>query len=1802
MDSRPPQNQTSSRERSDIEAALADLRLRLLDLSLRNRLLNFKHTAGRSLQFVEGHPLALFQRLIDAPNRSAVTINGLPEPARGDWVERNGRLAPPDPREWAKQKGIPTSHDLGSPRADDNGSKVRALYYPEDLAKHCRKLEREAVSAMQETGANMLFLVLGFLEFPDQRDKDKRLLAPLINVPVLLSKAEAGGRQTFSLQYTGDDVTDNLCLREKLKIDYGLIIPEIDDEQVDPESYFKELEGLIQNRPGFAVRRFLSLCMLSFTNMLLVRDLEPTKWPSSGGQNGLLDHPTIRQVFEGAKADGDGGPGLGEAPEYDVEEGPAHKLALVFDADSSQHFALADVLLHKKNLVIEGPPGTGKSQTITNLIAAAMAEGKKVLFVAEKLAALEVVKTRLTAAGLDPFVLELHSNKSNKKRVLEEIERRLGCRISAPADLPHKIQLLERHRDELRSYQTLINSIIHNSFGLTLHQIMWRAEKFRLRLTSNESAFSQILVADAAEISEAELSRRADILDYLGKQYSAIGGFDAEAPFWGFMPDRIIPGDEVQITDAIAACLTWAEEFGFNCRQYNTMLGGASDTVLTAEKAITQLSAIAKMLTASQSINSLHLIPRIFSIDPTGARARHILEGVGLQIERYHKLAPVVSAGLLSEEAASEGQLSTLRAMREIAGTLGLTLGTPTEIETSTKALAYHHSRLVKTLAIIEEFCERKGILFDGSPALLEQLLSIASLIKEMPFDLFRLQQPGMLRVGSDAAIESLLVLQRQWMALQQEMEEFLYTDMLPDEPAVRAAIGALREHSGWAKVLKQQWRDGMALHKRISRSKKRMRPDVRLAQLEQVASFHRLQQRWRSDAAWQQHLGTSAPDEPIPLDQHLTLARWNAAAREILEAMPAPLFSLDDLTREKALALKREFELVSEAAGAAAETLDALKSRLPNLAYLSKGLSVSKSVEQVGRLILALAGQIGWLREQVPAGAILAECERACEAALDRTRIVSDLDSNREIRALLGEDFAGTQTNIQAALIAVELGQSLDRLPVPAALKEKLRRGPLLQAGVEIQALLTGLVSGFSKVDELAKFLRRFGAFDPDVWIGRSAADGLAAYADALETSLLRAVEESGSLVPWSLYVVRRKECLELGLEAFVGLLEARSVVPRELSYAYSYCAYVTVIRNTFRLIPQLGRFTGLRHDQVREEFRRLDHEVINIRGKAIAAQSTRSCAPPPGHSGTRVDDKTEMALLNHLMPQQRPRVPVRKMIYRAGRAIQSLKPCFMMGPQAVAQYLPPGAVQFDLVIMDEASQLKPEEAIGAIARGAQLVVVGDSKQLPPTSFFSMGPAADGDGQFSTDAESILDVCAAHFRPSRSLRWHYRSQHHSLIAFSNYHFYRGGLIVFPSPYGQSGKLGVRATYLADAIYENQTNLREAERVVGAAIEHILDRPDDSLGIVTLNMRQRDLIAELLDERLRHVSGADAYRERWMESGQPLFVKNLENVQGDERDAIVVSTTFGKPPGASVVRQNFGPISRQGGWRRLNVLFTRARKSVAVYTSMRPEDIVDDPSTPEGTKALRNYLEYARSGSLIEREDRGHEPDSDFEVAVINVLKARGYEVTPQLGVAGFRIDIAVKHPKAPGTYLAAIECDGATYHSARSVRDRDRIRQEILESLGWRGRIWRIWSTDWFRAPRQEIQKLISFLEDAARTWLPEHASGESWVEEGGAPLLGQAPGPEAAAQTSFGDVLVESGEDIEVRTQDTVRYVDIEHPEDVLTVQISSRGSDLDSGVVGAATPLAQALLGAVAGDEVQLHLPGKRQRTFRILGITR
>ncbi len=505
----------------EVAAALTQLRLKLLDLSAWNKLINFKHTIGKSLQFVAGQPSSIYQRLVES--NSKLAIIGLPEPDKSDWSESNGRLQRPDPKEWIKAKGISTSYDiaLGEPAA--MASSVRALMYADDLAKHCRKIERESHLAIEETGANMLFVILGFLEFPNQRDSDKLFVAPLINIPVTFIKNEVNGVQSFSLQYTGEDIVENLSLREKIKNDFGLTLPELNEDQIDVVAYFSSITEMIKDLPRFTLKRRVSLSLLSFTNMLLVRDLDPAKWPIDGNKNTLLDHPIIREVFEGSSEQSETGEG-NAAIEHLVEEGHGAEIPLIYDADSSQHSALVDIIALGKNIVIEGPPGTGKSQTITNLIAACIAKNKTVLFVAEKMAALEVVKTRLSLAGLDTFILELHSNKSNKKRVLEDIDKRLRFAHTPSPSLPRLLPQLESYRKALKSYTEIINSIICNSFGLTVHQVMWRAEKHRSIAKCDKPLLNQISISDAGEISVFELSRRRDCLSYLGAQYIAIGG------------------------------------------------------------------------------------------------------------------------------------------------------------------------------------------------------------------------------------------------------------------------------------------------------------------------------------------------------------------------------------------------------------------------------------------------------------------------------------------------------------------------------------------------------------------------------------------------------------------------------------------------------------------------------------------------------------------------------------------------------------------------------------------------------------------------------------------------------------------------------------------------------------------------------------------------------------------------------------------------------------------------------------------------------------------------------------------------------------------------------------------------------------------------------------------------------------------------------------------------------------------------------------------------------------------------------
>jgi very-short-patch-repair endonuclease len=424
------------------------------------------------------------------------------------------------------------------------------------------------------------------------------------------------------------------------------------------------------------------------------------------------------------------------------------------------------------------------------------------------------------------------------------------------------------------------------------------------------------------------------------------------------------------------------------------------------------------------------------------------------------------------------------------------------------------------------------------------------------------------------------------------------------------------------------------------------------------------------------------------------------------------------------------------------------------------------------------------------------------------------------------------------------------------------------------------------------------------------------------------------------------------------------------------------------------------------------------------------------------------------------------------------------MMSPLSVSQYLAPGVINFDIVVMDEASQLKPEDALGAILRGTQLVVVGDPMQLPPTSFFERLDGGDENEPDESsaavaDSESILDVAGMLYLPARLLKWHYRSEHGSLIAFSNAEFYDNRLTVFPSPVGQNSDLGVQFVHVATGIYQAGTNQEEARRVMDGVLRHMRLRPGESLGVVALNIRQREVLEDEFDRRLRDDVFAQRFVEGHSRSAEPFFIKNLENVQGDERDVIFISVTYG-PDQARNVFQRFGPITGPHGHRRLNVLFTRAKRRVVVFSSMTSEQIVANEGRSWGIRALKRYLAYANTGTIPDTRFTGREPDSDFEIEVAQAIRALGFDSVAQLGVAGFYLDLAVKHPTRPDTFILAVECDGATYHCARVARDRDRLRQEILERLNWR--VHRIWSTDWFRNRAAVIAKLKKRLEEVLR------------------------------------------------------------------------------------------------------------------------
>ena len=586
-----------------------------------------------------------------------------------------------------------------------------------------------------------------------------------------------------------------------------------------------------------------------------------------------------------------------------------------------------------------------------------------------------------------------------------------------------------------------------------------------------------------------------------------------------------------------------------------------------------------------------------------------------------------------------------------------------------------------------------------------------------------------------------------------------------------------------------------------------------------------------------------------------------------------------------------------------------------------------------------------------------------------------------------------------------------------------------------------------------------------------------------------LAGVAGSTALAPrWAAFEAARRNAERGPARAFAEAAIDGRLAFSEVRRAFVRAFYARWLAACLRSRPELERFNTLGHEERVGEFRRLDAGVL-LENRAVMVAQLRDRVQARLKSA---DAAPGMPLLRRELARQRGHQPLRRTMHEAGAAIRAIKPCFMMSPLTVAQYLDGDTPGFDLVIFDEASQLPAEDAAGAIIRGRQLVVVGDPKQLPPTTFFTGSgrhePGSDEQGApFEADPESILEDFMGTGMPACRLKWHYRSAHESLISFSNMNFYDGELLTFPSVETEAEDRGLRFEFVEGGVYEGKgLNLVEARRVADAVVEFARRQLEhrapgeaaQTLGVGTFNLRQQLAIQDELELRRREDPALEPFFDR--DADEPFFVKNLENIQGDERDVIFLSVTYGRSPDGKL-RRNFGPLNGDNGWRRLNVLTTRARRHMQVFASMRGDEIELTAEPTPGPRLLREFLLFAERGRLEGGPaGAGAENGSPLERDVARELTQRGLKLVPRVGVAGYRIDLGVLDQACPGRFLCGIECDGAAYHASETARDRDRLRQQVLELRGWA--IFRVWSTSWFLDRHGQVERLLGLIEGARR------------------------------------------------------------------------------------------------------------------------
>lgn len=1630
-----------------IAAKLERARMELLDLSARNRLLHVPKfsKSAKTIDVVDEKAAEVF-RLLMRENKVFTFIAGRPD--------RAGTAAEED--ELEEDLSV---IDLGQPEDDatnDQGvlirhtdTKLQTRMTPKGLQKRLLDLYHDARTLEEEQGVNILFLALGTLNWVDPNKKENTRHAPLILVPVSLERGTAG--EKFRLRLRPDDMISNLSLEAYLDRVHALRLPAFEvGEEFDPAAYFAAVAEAVSTKSDWSVvADNIVLGFFSFAKFLMYRDLDPENWPANSK---LTDQTMVRSLLSEGFAARE--TLMSEDVAIDAHISPDEMVHIV-DSDSSQTLAVHDVR-QGRDLVIQGPPGTGKSQTIANVIASAVADGKTVLFVAEKMAALEVVKRRLDQAGVGDACLELHSNKSNKRVLLDELRRTWDLGSPKGEFASALMSKLTAARDLLNDHASRMH-VQHFPSQLTPYAVFGHLT----RLRQQGQLPTDMTLDGSTNWAPDEFLMRRDLLQELTQRVIDIG-LPKQHPWNGVGLEVILPTQVERMVPRLKALQERIGSLQINVAELSSQLELQSQAetfqdvfaIRTLADILAQAPGFsAQALTSPVWAHGVDGMRKLMSLGSTSARTAVELSPLLLPaaintpidglVATLARLPPEMAASAFDKARAlvaviPQLKLNAIRLSAELGSVAPV--NTFAEIERLAKtgervAAAPDASPDAFAATVWDHGVEQAGDLADAVAALEEMRKLIGS-------------------QALDVAWMTDVRVARQTLATQTSVFRFLNGNWRKANALVRSIIS----------------NPSMPLEDVLKLLDLLMQGQAAAAKLKEGDAFGRsaFGSDWRGERSssaplvalvgWMRTLrGLGAEPRLIAskLAQRSAVGDRATQTRQLLaQVLPALQGLWTDLAATASIWL-------DGAASPERASLDLFERHSATFVWaddLSRSVlsSVPERLDERTALIQRL---VDW---QALVGTIIIQDEQARSAFGPSWQgIDSDWSSLSD-----GTEWIGTHGNLRLLVAKLPQRQDLiDRAWRTQDDADALSNDIALLA-TELQADATTLFGVLNFRDVPIK---------------------------AAGTKVTSWIGSTEQLSKWVTYAERASKARAAGLAQVVerladGRLETSSARPTfEMAY------YEAVLADLVGGNTALGRFDGDLHARQVQEFADLDKQRIKAASLEVARAHHRRIPSREGGMGPVGVLRTEMA-------KRRGHMPIRQLMQKAGLAVQAIKPVVMMSPLSVAQFLTPGRMSFDLLVMDEASQIQPVDALGAIARCKQVVVVGDERQLPPTKFFAKVTGSQSDDDEDDDApvadiESILGLFIARGLPQRMLRWHYRSRHQSLIAVSNREFYENKLFIVPSPYTQEAGMGLRFQHVPNGVFESGgsgANAIEARVVAEAVIRHAKTQPQLSLGVATFSVTQRRAIQDEL-EVLRRLNPEteDFFHAH---PSEPFFVKNLENVQGDERDVIMISVGYARNA-QGYMAMRFGPLGADGGERRLNVLISRAKRRCEVFASITDDDIDLARAKGKGVVAFKLFLHYARTGRLSVAQASGKEMANIFEEQVATALQARGYQVHPQVGIAGFFIDLAIADSERPGRYLIGIECDGASYHSARSARDRDRLRQAVLEDHGWI--IHRIWSTDWFQRPQEQLERTISAIE-AAKNELDARLEAGSQAQRG--------------------------------------------------------------------------------------------------------